>query len=795
MKQLPFPKRISTWMTSGWLGAILLCGCLLFPTNAGAQFPNLLPEVSKADKPKVDTAAENEAKLRGWLTDARKKLARLEDPATESNLPAGISPAALSSQKRDLDQIIRSITRALTLIASLPDAEAALEAAKSANQSWAGFTEPPPYSLLMVDDLINRRDATREKEGTYRSSISLFQRSLESIQNEVRKLEDATRTLNEANAEKPDDATIKWKLDAAADESRLISVRIDTIVANIRLLEAQAAAALSENTLFDRQIKAAGRNAAISDTDIENLRATSKERMAAIKKQSTEIRTRLKTATANRTNLKEALDQLTAKEDPPATPDELSLASARLTTAEMRVDSLQSNSDNLEALGTLEMLVPDIYLKRKTYLESKSAKVREANLQDLRNGLDRLKAWELVSLNELSAVNADLTNQDSVSAPSDSDDPRVKAIAERRDILWEKQRILQKVVQAASYHRKNLERWVGDFDEASRPKTWKGWISTTAEKTWKGVQNVWDYKLFEIPTTEVGPDGVSKTTTQGIELGLIISAVIFFIIAYVISARFSRRLQKMMVGRGRIAEAQANTLRNWIMIFVGVVLALTTLHLLRIPLTVFAFFGGALAIGLGFGTQTLIKNFISGIIVLFERKIRVGDIVGVGTVTGKVLEINTRSSVLRSADGMETIVPNSLFLENQISNLTLSNRQSRRMMRIGVAYGTSPQSVSDTLKECCDRHGLLLKDPAPQVIFDDFADSALIFTIYYWLEFNDKTDPNVVASDLRFMICKRFAEVGISMPFPQRDVHLSASQPLQLEWSRPSTSKGTAIKA
>jgi small-conductance mechanosensitive channel len=218
------------------------------------------------------------------------------------------------------------------------------------------------------------------------------------------------------------------------------------------------------------------------------------------------------------------------------------------------------------------------------------------------------------------------------------------------------------------------------------------------------------------------------------------------------------------------------------MILVSIALALTTLKYFAIPLTVFAFFGGALAIGLGFGTQTLIKNFISGIIVLFERKIRVGDIVELdATTSGKVVEINTRSSVLRNGDGKETLVPNSLFLESRVTNLTLSNRRIRRLIRVGVSYGSSPSQVATILKECVDRHGLVLKDPGPVVVFEDFGDNALLFVIYFWTEFNDKTDAGVVASDIRIMIEKRFAEAGIGFPFPQRDLHLKADEPLKIQ--------------
>jgi small-conductance mechanosensitive channel len=259
----------------------------------------------------------------------------------------------------------------------------------------------------------------------------------------------------------------------------------------------------------------------------------------------------------------------------------------------------------------------------------------------------------------------------------------------------------------------------------------------------------------------------------------------FFFIGYWVASRVARRIQSGLVGRGHLADAQARTLRNWAMIVVGMFLVLGTLAFMRIPLTVFAFFGGALAIGLGFGTQTLIKNFVSGIIVLVERKVRVGDLVDVDGITGTVTEINTRSSVVRGPDDVETMIPNSVLLDNRVTNWTLTNRRMRRCLRVGVAYGTPPSKVMAVLTEVAGRHGLVCNEPAPFAVFEDFGESALVFALYFWLELPGSSNPLVITSDLRLMIEKRFSETGCGVPFPQRDIHLSAAQPLQVQWIDP----------
>ena len=221
-------------------------------------------------------------------------------------------------------------------------------------------------------------------------------------------------------------------------------------------------------------------------------------------------------------------------------------------------------------------------------------------------------------------------------------------------------------------------------------------------------------------------------------------------------------------------------LRRWLLILVTFVLAVITLNLARIPLTVFAFMGGALAIGIGFGTQTLLRNFISGIIVLFERKVRVGDIVDVDGVQGIVTAVDVRSTTVRQFDGIETMVPNSLLLENKVTNWTGESPTMRRVVKVGVAYGSPTRQVADILQQAAAEHGLVLKDPAPMVIFEDFGDNALVFALYFWVNIA-KASGMQIQSDLRFMLEKRLAEGGISIAFPQRDVHVDSTRPLQVE--------------
>jgi len=176
----------------------------------------------------------------------------------------------------------------------------------------------------------------------------------------------------------------------------------------------------------------------------------------------------------------------------------------------------------------------------------------------------------------------------------------------------------------------------------------------------------------------------------------------------------------------------------------------------------------------------MLKNFVSGIILLFERPFRVGDVLDVAGQRGTVTSIGLRASVLQLWDGIETLIPNSSLLENNVSNWTYSDRKVRFIVTVGVAYGSDPREVIHLLDEVAERHGLVEKDPKPQALFTEFGESTLNFELRFWVDVS-KANAAQVSSDLRIMIAGTMVEKGIRIAFPQRDFHLHAGHPLQVQ--------------
>jgi small-conductance mechanosensitive channel len=213
--------------------------------------------------------------------------------------------------------------------------------------------------------------------------------------------------------------------------------------------------------------------------------------------------------------------------------------------------------------------------------------------------------------------------------------------------------------------------------------------------------------------------------------------------------------------------------------FIGVsVFSLVTVN---IPLAVFAFLGGALAIGLGFGAQHLINNFISGMILLFDRSVRVGDIVEVDDQSGQVTNIGMRNSRIRRFDGIDMLVPNSHFLQQKVTNWTLSDLKMRYSVSVGVAYGSPTRETERMLMKAIETHPMVLKDPPPTILFEKFGDSALVFTGYFWMELISNRDNRIAASEIRHAINELLQKAGIVIALPQRDVHMDSSKPLEVK--------------
>lgn len=258
---------------------------------------------------------------------------------------------------------------------------------------------------------------------------------------------------------------------------------------------------------------------------------------------------------------------------------------------------------------------------------------------------------------------------------------------------------------------------------------------------------------------------VQITVVKVIQIPLILFTMWFVV------TRIGKLIKKSLLKRKMNPDAVLLFTRIYFILSIAI-LIFTSLEVLNIPLTAFAFVSGAIAIGVGFGAQNIINNFISGWILMWERPIRIGDFLEVGNAKGVVETINTRSTRIRRNDGVHMLVPNSQLLENTVTNWTLIDRNARTSVNVGVMYGSDVELVEKLMQQVLADHPAILPTLPKAVLLDDFAESAMMFSAYFWVYAESETMLRQVRSDIRFSLYKQFKLNNIKIALPQRIIHI-----------------------
>ena len=279
-------------------------------------------------------------------------------------------------------------------------------------------------------------------------------------------------------------------------------------------------------------------------------------------------------------------------------------------------------------------------------------------------------------------------------------------------------------------------------------------------------QTKYIWNLLSTPLFELGNSHISIVSLFVVLLIL----GVFFVISKIIERAVGNILKNKSIDPG--IKGSIERFSKYLTVTVGVFVAVDTIG---ISLTSIAAVGAVLMVGIGFGLQNIAQNFISGIIILLERPIKQGDIVFVGGISGKVRDIRVRSTIIETRDDVAIIVPNSQFIAEQVINDSFSGHKIRKTLKVGVAYGSDVEKVTQILMKIASEHNEVLKDPGSKVLFMDFGNSSLDFELRFWVSELWATD--VILSDLRYAIDREFRNGDITIPFPQRDLHIKTCEP------------------
>ncbi|MBS3737202.1 MAG: mechanosensitive ion channel domain-containing protein [Candidatus Bipolaricaulota bacterium] len=258
---------------------------------------------------------------------------------------------------------------------------------------------------------------------------------------------------------------------------------------------------------------------------------------------------------------------------------------------------------------------------------------------------------------------------------------------------------------------------------------------------------------------------------QGVSVMSFLYFVVVIILSVFFARLFTRFLKRNVYSKTEIEKGAQYTLSRLVRYVTVTIGFLIGLQMIGFDLSILAVFGGLFGVGIGFGLQNIFSNFASGLILLLERPIQVGDIVEVEGITGRVEEIRFRVAVVNTFDNESIIVPNSDLVSKQVTNWSYAGDTTLRLrIPIGVDYGSDIEEVEEILLEIADEEEKILDTPEPQVFFKEHADSALNFELRVWIS----TPKNriTVRDNVRRKIDKKLNEAGIGIPFPQRDVYV-----------------------
>ena len=374
----------------------------------------------------------------------------------------------------------------------------------------------------------------------------------------------------------------------------------------------------------------------------------------------------------------------------------------------------------------------------------------EARQQELQKQLDSIRAMENVVFREIDTLQSQ-ANAEGVSGLTQQN--LMQAAENRRRIISEVFNRYETMIPRAVFYQQRLHSEANDNLGAIR----------LAEK----VSSFSKETIMSFLNTELWQgEGYSVTVSK------LTIAVAVLLSSFFLSSWGSKWIKRRIMKRAKASITAANAIQRITFYILWITFALIALNIVDIPLTAFAFMGGAMAVGIGFGMQNIFNNLISGFIVIFSRPFKVNDIVEVAGTQGVVEDIGSRSTTIKTWDGLDVVLPNRYFLENSVTNWTGTDLKKREILKVSVSYEADTREVEKILLDVVGGHSQVLKNPAPFVIFKDFGNDGLEFEIYYWFELR-KGSGAKISSDMRHHITAVFRREGIDIPYPQRVIHMA----------------------
>lgn len=736
--------------------AALLCLVVLTASPAAAAADG---ETNAAAQPAPAGVAVDWAAKKKSAADRRQHVQQLLDEIAARD-PSAAPPQALATQLELFRylELVYAQQQAAAGAAEELEAQRARQHDELSILRSSGPTEKPPYSFLLLDGLHEQLAREQTRQGGAEAELETAKRFLESVQRTYEDAERQRRAAKEAWEENKDPQgaePLKARLEAAEAYSQVVEEVRRLKTAEIENQKRKLALNGLRVTYLKEKAAAVAKEATFSPQDLTAC-------LAEVKKQEDEITQQVDQAQAN---LQQAEQQWwQAKQQAERGNGDRTLLQEQLSAWQQVQDAAKQELTLLnERLGDcvqLRSLWNDRYrIVNRTASATDLPKWRQY-WEEARERFNRSRESLDFRLQE---ARLDLAAQEKRLQPARQQRASSVPWIERQVQAGQRlNQVLGEHLMWTEATLRLLNRTLAEIDAQLAPLSTRDWLAST----WRVVKSCWQYELTAIDD-------------QPITVGKVLIGFVLILTGYVLSRRISRWLGRRVLPRFGMNEGVSSALQTIAFYVMLAGLGFFTLDLLHIPVTIFTFLGGAIAIGIGFGSQNILNNFISGLILLAERPIRVGDLVQIDGLQGNVEQIGARSTRIKTGANVEIIVPNSKFLENNVTNWTLSDTLVRTSVCVGVAYGSPTREVARLLRQAVDAHPHVLRQPEPAVLFQSFGDNTLNFEVFFWICLR-ASSRSKVESEIRFAIDDLLREANIAIAFPQRDIHLDTARPLEI---------------
>lgn len=719
---------------------LLLLAVLAFPnwTASTAVAQNILTDsLSGEEAPEQAAEPTSLAAIERRGEELASEQAALAIEAQQPDLtPSSLAGRHLVRSQEKLEQMDRLLEAQASLAEAL---------ASPAEPSGAELPDDEP-SIFMLNVLYEQKASADALLGEKRSSLQSAKEQLEILESRRRETKSKLEESTDANRAR----------NARAARSAALAVRVQAEEVNLITLELRTAQAEAERSdKLEERIAAVRESLANNEVAAGGAASAVVERESALQREKSRIERQLALA-----ELRLDAERTRFAANPETSGDALAVVEALTAYRDALGKQLSIATSELDRLVTLR----EIWAGWESLLRMNYAP-------------DQLVAWQELADGQLS----DLALAQTQHAAQLADlQIRQEALASRISQLPDgsQARTVLKEAEVAlkALHTELLarNRWL-DADRRLTERFADEISAVTGnlsflEHVARVIQQARGLWNFEITTIDDAPFTIGSLT-----MGLFLFAIGLWAsrLGSAIVGRFAANRLKLDAG----AVHAMQTFSFYALLISFTLLALQAVHF---PLTAFTFLGGALAIGVGFGSQNVMNNFISGLILMLERPVRAQDVVEVDGSHGVIQKIGPRSTHIRSTDGRHIVVPNSFFLESNVVNWTLSDELIRTKVTVGVCYGSPTRLVRQLIEEVVKAEPLALDQPPPNVIFEEFGDNALIFDVFFWVEARAPMAVCEAQSSVRFAIDDVFREHNLVIAYPQRDVHLDSVAPLEI---------------